>query len=91
MIVRPSVHWLRMLFVWRGSILPVILPQLITITLLAIFIYHIHGSILSWKVSLNFVPFSLIGLTLEHRAQGFVTRHQAGERLLQRWQAQHAT
>ena len=64
MIVRPSVHWLRMLFVWRGSILPVILPQLITITLLAIFIYHIHGSILSWKVSLNFVPFSLIGLTL---------------------------
>ncbi len=30
----------------------------------------------------------LISLTLEHRAQGFVTRHQAGERLLQRWQAQ---
>ena len=64
MIVRPPVHWLRMLFVWRGSILPVILPQLITITLLAVFITHIHGSILSWKVSLNFVPFSLIGLTL---------------------------
>ena len=64
MIVRPSVHWLRMLFVWRGSILPVILPQLITITLFAVFIFHIHGSILSWKVSLNFVPFSLIGLTL---------------------------
>ena len=36
MIVRSSVHWLRMLFVWRGSILPVILPQLITITVLAI-------------------------------------------------------
>ena len=33
----------------------------------------------------------LIGLTLEHCAQGFVPRHQAGERLLQRWQAQHAT
>lgn len=64
MIVRPSVHWLRMLFVWRGSILPVILPQLITITVLAIIVTVIHGSILNWKVSLNFVPFSLIGLTL---------------------------
>ncbi|WP_395025632.1 bestrophin family protein [Comamonas odontotermitis] len=64
MIVRPSVHWLRMLFVWRGSILPVILPQLITITVLAIVVTVIHGSILDWKVSLNFVPFSLIGLTL---------------------------
>lgn len=64
MIVRPPLHWLRMLFVWRGSILPAITPQLITITILAVVATMLHGSILSWKVSLNFVPFSLIGLTL---------------------------
>ena len=64
MIVRPPLHWLRMLFVWRGSILPVITPQLIAITVLATVATLLHGSILSWKVSLNFVPFSLIGVTL---------------------------
>ena len=64
MIVRPPLHWIRMLFVWRGSILPLIAPQLVTITVLAVGVTMIHGSILDWKVSLNFVPFSLIGLTL---------------------------
>ena len=28
---------------------------------------------------------TFIGLSLEHGAQGFVTRHQAGKRLLHRW------
>ncbi|MFA9285039.1 bestrophin family protein [Comamonas sp. SY3] len=64
MIVRPPLHWLRMLFVWRGSILPAITPQLVLITILAVVATMLHGSILSWKVPLNFVPFSLIGLTL---------------------------
>lgn len=64
MIVRSSLHWLRMLFVWRGSILLVIAPQLLLITGFAIVATVMHGYILDWKVSLNFVPFSLIGLTL---------------------------
>lgn len=64
MIVRPKLHWLRMLFVWRGSVLPVIAPQLIATTAFAVLVTLLHGSILSWKVSLNFVPFSLIGVTL---------------------------
>ncbi|MCE9666356.1 hypothetical protein LY474_00905 [Myxococcus stipitatus] len=29
MIVRPRLHWLRMLFVWRGSVVPRILPRLL--------------------------------------------------------------
>ena len=29
MIIRPKLHWLRMLFVWRGSVVSRILPQLI--------------------------------------------------------------
>ena len=64
MIVRPKLHWLRMLFVLRGSVLPTIAPQLLATTLFAALVTWLHGSILSWKVSLNIVPFSLIGLTL---------------------------
>ncbi len=64
MIVRPNLHWLRMLFVLRGSVLPKIAPQLIAATAFATLVTWLHGFILSWKVSLNFVPFSLIGLTL---------------------------
>lgn len=64
MIVRPNLHWLRMLFVLRGSVLPKIAPQLMAATAFAVLVTWLHGFILSWKVSLNFVPFSLIGLTL---------------------------
>jgi putative membrane protein len=64
MIVRPRPNWLHMLFVWRGSVLPVILPQLIATTAFAVLITVLHGRVFEWKIQLNFVPFSLIGLTL---------------------------
>ncbi|CAN5232467.1 bestrophin family ion channel [soil metagenome] len=53
-----------MLFVWRGSVLRDITPQLLAATLLAVAVALVHGQIYRWKISLNFVPFSLIGLTL---------------------------
>ncbi|HEY0202244.1 MAG TPA: bestrophin family ion channel [Burkholderiaceae bacterium] len=64
MILRPRPHWLRMLFVLRGSVLPTIAPQLLLTTMLAIVVTLVHGHVFSWKIPLNFVPFSLIGLTL---------------------------
>jgi len=64
MIVRPRPNWLRMLFVVRGSVLPDILPQLAAATLFATLVTVLHGRMFDWKVQLNFVPFSLIGLTL---------------------------
>ena len=64
MVVRPKLHWLRMLFVLRGSVLPEIAPRLIATTLFAVLVVWLHGYIGGWKVSLNFVPFSLIGLSL---------------------------
>ena len=64
MIVRPRPHWLRMLFVWRGSVLPDIAPQLLATTAFAIVVTVLHGRLFAWKIPLNFVPFSLIGLTL---------------------------
>lgn len=64
MIIRPRPHWLRMLFVLRGSVVPQIAPQLIAVTALAVAVTVLHGQVLQWKIPLNFVPFSLIGLTL---------------------------
>ena len=64
MIVRPRPNWFRMLLVVRGSVLPVILPQLLLTLAFALVVTLFHGRILVWKVSLTFVPFSLIGLTL---------------------------
>lgn len=64
MIVRPRPHWLRMLFVWRGSVLPSIAVQLLATTAFAVLVTVLHGRVFQWKIPLNFVPFSLIGLTL---------------------------
>ena len=64
MIIRPRQHWLRMLFIWRGSVLPRILPQLAAVTGLATLITIIHGQVFALKVPLTFVPFTLIGVAL---------------------------
>ncbi len=64
MIIRQRQHWLRMLFIWRGSVLPRILPQLAAVTGLAIVITVIHGQVFALKVPLTFVPFTLIGVAL---------------------------
>ena len=60
MIVRDRPNWLRLLFVWRGSIL----PQLLAALGFAVLVTLVHGQVWRWKVPLNFVPFSLIGLAL---------------------------
>ncbi|RZU38518.1 putative membrane protein [Fluviicoccus keumensis] len=64
MIVRPREHWLRMLFIWRGSVLPRILPQLAAVTGIACLVTVVHGQLYHLKVPLTFVPFTLIGIAL---------------------------
>lgn len=64
MIVRPRLHWFRMLFIWRGSVLPRILPQLFAITALAAVVTVLHGELFRLKISLTFVPFTLMGVAL---------------------------
>ncbi len=53
-----------MLFVLRGSVLPEITVQLLITAAFAVLVTLCHGQLLQWKIQLNFVPFSLIGLTL---------------------------
>lgn len=64
MIVRPRLSWFRMLLIWRGSVLPRILPRLLAITLLAGLVTVLHGELFRLKISLTFVPFTLIGVAL---------------------------
>lgn len=64
MIVRPSYNWFRMLFVWRGSVLPALLPRLLVLGLFSGLVVYLHGHILTYKVSLTPAPFTFIGTAL---------------------------
>ncbi|EJL69948.1 bestrophin family protein [Chryseobacterium populi] len=64
MIVRQRTNWLKMLFIWRGSVLKKIIVQLVIITLFSIAVYCFKGKIYDYKVHLNPTIFTLIGLAL---------------------------
>ena len=64
MIVRQRTNWLKMLFIWRGSVLKKIVVQLGIITLFSLAIYFFKGKIFDYKVHLNPTIFTLIGLAL---------------------------
>jgi ion channel-forming bestrophin family protein len=64
MIIRPHLHWFRMLLAWRGSVLPQLLPRLFLVLVLSIVAVAAHDHILKLTVNLSTVPFSLIGIAL---------------------------
>ncbi|UZT97012.1 bestrophin family ion channel [Chryseobacterium fluminis] len=64
MIIRERENWLRMLLIWRGSVLKKIIVQLVTITLFSLAIYFFKGKIFDYKVHLNPTIFTLLGLAL---------------------------
>lgn len=64
MIVRQRTHWLKMLFIWRGSVLKKIVAQLCIITIFSVAVYYFNGKIYDYKVKLNPTVFTLIGLAL---------------------------
>jgi putative membrane protein len=64
MIVRPHVNWFRMLFVWNGSVLRSIIPQLVFMLGVAVVALVTHGRILGETVPLNTTPFTLAGVAL---------------------------
>lgn len=64
MIVRPAHHWFRMLFVWNGSVLRSILPQLAFMTLVSVLAVANHGRVFGEKIPLEVAPFTLCGVAL---------------------------
>ena len=64
MIVRPTPNWFRMLFVWRGSVLQAIIPQLAFMALISVLAMFTHGRLFGEKIPLNTAPFTLCGVAL---------------------------
>jgi ion channel-forming bestrophin family protein len=64
MIISKKQNWFRLLFVWRGSVLPEILPRLAAILILSLIVVYLHGKFFEYKIPLNAAPFTLIGLAL---------------------------
>lgn len=63
-IVRPPQNWFRMLFVWNGSVLQDIIPQLVFMALVSGLAVATGGRVLGEKIPLNAVPFTLCGVAL---------------------------
>ena len=64
MIVRPHLHWFRMLLAWRGSVLPELLPRLFLIFCISVLAVAAHTHRLAVGLDLSPTPFSLIGIAL---------------------------
>jgi ion channel-forming bestrophin family protein len=64
MIVRTRPHWFRLLFVWRGSVLGRILPQLFLTTCFSAAVVLAHRFAPGWTTSLTPAPFTLLGIAL---------------------------
>jgi putative membrane protein len=64
MIVRPTQHWFRLLFVWHGSVLQSIIPQLLLMTVIGCVAVATDGRVLGEKIPLNTTPFTLCGVAL---------------------------
>ncbi|MDP9882495.1 putative membrane protein [Variovorax boronicumulans] len=64
MIIRPKQNWFRMLFVWNGSVLQSIIPQLLFMAIVSSLAVFTHGRVFGEKIPLNTAPFTLFGVAL---------------------------
>ncbi|WP_250512413.1 bestrophin family ion channel [Caballeronia sp. INDeC2] len=64
MIIRPKLHWFRLLFVWRGSVLPQLLPRLGLIFALSVAAIFMHDHMRHYPIGLGTPPFALVGIAL---------------------------
>lgn len=66
MIVRPHLHWFRLLFVWRGSVLPRLITRLLLVVVVSVISVLCRDWWLSFHASsaLSIPPFTLMGIAL---------------------------
>jgi anaerobic selenocysteine-containing dehydrogenase len=62
-IVRSS-NWLRMLFVWDGSVLQAIIPQLLLMLVISSLALLTDGRVFGVKIPLDTAPFPMVGISL---------------------------
>ncbi|MWL72932.1 hypothetical protein GQM09_21355, partial [Escherichia coli] len=64
MIVRPQQHWLRIIFVWHGSVLVKISSRLFLNFLLSIAVIILLPWYTSLGIKLTVAPFSILGVAI---------------------------
>lgn len=66
MIVRPHSHWFRLLFIWRGSVLPRIAPRLALVLAVSVASVLARDGWMSAHASsaLSIPPFTLMGIAI---------------------------
>src|ERR1700761_9485205 len=64
MIIRKREHWFKMLFIWRGSVLPQLLPRLSILLLFSTLITAFRETLYKYNLHLNPAPFTLFGIAL---------------------------
>nr|WP_199079578.1 bestrophin family ion channel [Pedobacter sp. ASV19] len=64
MIIKKKEHWFLMLFIWRRSVLPALLPRLALLLLFSIAVVLCQPYLLEFKAELNPAPFTLFGIAL---------------------------
>lgn len=64
MIVRVEKNWLKLLFVWEGSVIRRIIPQLLFMACVSGVALLTDGHVFGDKIPLNTVPFTLVGVAL---------------------------
>ncbi|WGQ09415.1 bestrophin family ion channel [Pedobacter gandavensis] len=64
MIIRKNEHWFKMLFIWKGSVLPLLLPRLLLLFLFSVCVVYLKGKLFDFKIPLNPAPFTLFGIAL---------------------------
>lgn len=64
MIVRPQQHWLQLIFVWHGSVLPKIYTRLLLNFLLSITVIAMLPWYTSLGVRFTVAPFSILGVAI---------------------------
>jgi len=64
MIIRKKEHWFMMLFIWRGSVLPRLLPRLILLLIVSIAVVYYEDTLSRWDIHMNPAPFTLFGIAL---------------------------
>ena len=64
MIIKPKENWFRLLFVWNGSVLQSIIPQLVFMAVVSNLAVLTHGRIFGEKIPLNTALFTLFGVAL---------------------------
>lgn len=64
MIVRPKLHWIRLVFVWHGSVLHTIMFRLLLNLAMSVVAVYFMPTFEAWGLHMSTAPFSLIGIAL---------------------------